>query len=126
LFSDIENKARRLIILKSLIATLDLGGEVTEAIQKEIEAAEEEAATAAAEAELGEGDVDIGTSGDEAAEDAGGDDLDLSAMPDSEIAAEGFTSNGGSTTLVEETLFEDDDLPTPEELDSDHDFTENH
>jgi hypothetical protein len=126
LFSDIENKARRLTILKSLIATLDLGGEVTEAIQKEIEAAEEEAAAAAAEAELGDGDVDLDLEGGDEAADESGNDLDLSAMPDSEIAEEGFTSNGGNTLLVEETLFEDDDLPTPEEIDSDRDFTENH
>jgi hypothetical protein len=126
LFSDIENKARRLTILKSLIASLDLGGEVTEVIQKEIEAAEEEAAAAAEEAELGDGDIDLDLGGGDEAADESGDDLDLSAMPDSEIAEEGFTSNGGNTLLIEETLFEDDDLPTPEELDSDHDFTENH
>lgn len=126
LFSDIENKARRLTILKSLITSLDLGGEITEAIQKEIEAAEEEAAAAAAEANLG-GEDDLGLdSEEETSADATEDDLDLSAMPDSELAAEGFTSNGGNTLLIEETLFEDDDLPTPEEADSDRDFTENH
>ena len=54
------------------------------------------------------------------------DDLDLSAMPDSELAAEGFTTNGGGTILNEEALFETDDLPTPEEADSSRDFTENH
>ena len=52
--------------------------------------------------------------------------MDLSAMPDSELAAEGFNSNGGGSVLVEETIFESDDLPTPEEADSERDFTENH
>jgi hypothetical protein len=47
-------------------------------------------------------------------------------MPDSEIAAEGFTSNGGSMSLTEDqNLFEDDDLPSPEEIDSQRDFTQN-
>lgn len=126
LFTDVENKARRLTILKSLIAALDLGGDIAEALQKEIEAAEEEAAKAAEEAEA------AGLEGLEGAEEtapdaeASGDDLDLSAMPDSELAAEGFNSNGGGTVLVEETIFESDDLPTPEEADSERDFTENH
>lgn len=125
LFTDIENKARRLTILKSLLATLELGGDISEVIQKEIEAAEEEAAKAAEEAEAG-GDEDMAAElaaaeGGEAAAD------DLAAMPDDAIAAEGFTSNGGGTLLAEEILFEDDnDLPTPEEADSDRDFTENH
>lgn len=126
LFSDVENKARRLTILKSLIAALDLGGDIAEALQKEIEAAEEEAAKAAEEADA------AGLEGLEGAEetapeaDAGGDEMDLGAMPDSELAAEGFNSNGGGTVLVEETMFESDDLPTPEEADSERDFTENH
>jgi hypothetical protein len=126
LFTDVENKARRLTILKSLIAALDLGGDIAEALQKEIEAAEEEAAKAAEEAEA------AGLEGLEGAEEtapdteASGDELDLSAMPDSELTAEGFNSNGGGTVLVEETIFESDDLPTPEEADSERDFTENH
>jgi hypothetical protein len=123
LFTDIENKARRLTILKSLLATLELGGEVTEAIQKEIEAAEEEAAQAALEGEEDAAAGDLG--GEESAADLGGAD-DLAAMPDDAIAAEGFTSNGGNTFLAEDILFEDDnDLPTPEEADSGRDFTEN-
>jgi hypothetical protein len=126
LFTDVENKARRLTILKSLIAALDLGGDIAEALQKEIEAAEEEAAKAAEEAEA-TGLEGLEGAGEVASEaEAGGDDLDLSAMPDSELAAEGFNSNGGGTVLVEETMFESDDLPTPEEADSERDFTENH
>lgn len=127
LFTDIENKARRLGILKSLVASLELGGDIISEIQKEIEAAEEEAAKAAAEADaadLGEGDLGIEES------DAGGDeDLSLDAMPDSEITEEsfiGFTSNGGGTVLTEDQfLFEDDDLPSPEEASPEKDFTQN-
>ena len=128
LFSDVENKARRLTILKSLIAALDLGGEIAEALQKEIEAAEEEAAKALEEAEAGgtEGSLEELGETEESSDELNMDDLDLSAMPDSELAAEGFTTNGGGTILNEEALFETDDLPTPEEADSSRDFTENH
>lgn len=123
LFTDVENKARRLSILKSLIASLELGGEIVDEIQKEIEAAEEEAAAAALAAE--EEAAATETGGDEiVAED--NDDLDLEAMPDEEITAEGFTSNGGGMSLMEDqNLFEDDDLPSPEEADSQMDFTQN-
>ena len=124
LFTDVENKARRLSILKSLIASLDLGGAIAEDLQKEIEAAEEEAAKAAEES-LNEDEVeDFETdAGDEGST---GDDLDLTAMPDSELTTEGFMNNGGNTILTEDqSLFEDDDLPTPEEIDGNIDFTEN-
>ena len=127
LFTDIENKARRLGILKSLVASLELGGDILSEIQKEIEAAEEEAAKAAAEADaadLGEGDLGI-----EESEAGGDEDLSLDAMPDSEITEEsfiGFTSNGGGTVLTEDQfLFEDDDLPSPEEASPEKDFTQN-
>lgn len=123
LFSDVEDRARRLAILKSLVSTLELGNnDIVEIVQKEIEAAEE--AAAAAEEEEAAGLEEVEAELDAGAE--SGDDLDLSAMPDSEIAAEGFTSHGGETLLTEDQdLFESDDLPTPEEADSELDFTEN-
>jgi len=137
LFSDVEDKARRLTILKSLISSLHLGDEIVAELQKEIEAAQEAAKKAAAEEEAAatenkegaaggsEGedlDLDLGKS-----EETGGEDLDLEPMPDTELPAEeSFINNGGSTVLTEDQdLFEDDDLPTPEEANSDIDFTEN-
>ena len=137
LFSDIEDKARRLTILKSLVSSLHLGDEVADIIQKEIEAAEEaarkakeaEEAEAAAAAEGGgDLDLDLDLSSDTKAEEESSDeDLDLSPMPDSEIAEEGFKADEAKTILVEDgVLVEDaDDLPTPEEADYDRDFTEN-
>ena len=128
LFSDVENKARRLQILKGLLVSLELDGDILEAVQQEIEAAEEEAAAAAAEGMEGEdammGDdaaaMDTGTEADSGAD-------DLTTMPDSELADEGFASNGGATILTEEQLlFEDDsDLPSPDEVADDIDFTQN-
>lgn len=126
LFTDVENKARRLAILKALISTLELNGNIIEEIDKEIEAAEEEAKkaaeAAAAEGEVGLEDEKIAAPEIETEEEA----LDLTAMPDEALAAESFTTNGGSEILTEEQiLFEEDDLPTPEEADASRDFSKN-
>lgn len=123
LFTDVENKARRLTILKSLISTLDLGDAVTAEIDKEIqasitaekEAKEQEEANANAETE------ETGTeetTAEEPAEEAA--DLNLAPMP------EAIKTEAGNLILTEDQdLFEDDDLPSPEEADADRDFTEN-
>jgi hypothetical protein len=92
----------------------------------------EEAARKAKEAEEadeesgGDLDLDLDLGGDEG-EESSGDDLDLAPMPDSEIAEEGFKADESKTILVEDgALIENaDDLPTPEEADTDRDFTEN-
>ena len=123
LFTDVENKARRLTILKSLISTLDLGDAVTAEIDKEIQAsitAEEEAKEQeAAEANAGEETGGEETTNEEPAEEAAAD-LDLAPMP------EAIKTETSSTILTEDQdLFEDDDLPSPEEADADRDFTEN-
>ena len=134
LFSDVEDKARRLMILKDLIATLSLGDNINVVLDHEISAAEE-AAKKAAEQEEAEANAAL-EAGElppepeaESPEPKGGDEeLDLAPMPDSELPAEeSFLSNGGSTLLTEDqSLFEDDDdLPTPEEADENRDFTEN-
>ena len=138
LFSDVEDKARRLTILKSLITSLHLGDDVAAEIDKEIAAAKEAAKKAADEEEAaakegGEGgsegedlDLDLGGGEEEAGGDEGGD-LDLTPMPDTELPAEeSFKPTPGTSPLNEEQLFEDEDnLPTPEEADGDRDFTEN-
>jgi len=131
LFSDIEDKARRLTIVKSLVTSLHLGDEILAEIQKEIEAAqeaakkaEEEAANAKSEETSGGEELDLGGNEEEA---GSGEDLDLEPMPDSELPAEeSFKPTPGTSPLTEEQLFEDEDnLPTPEEADGDRDFTEN-
>jgi hypothetical protein len=125
LFTDIEDKARRLKILNALINTLNLGSEVQVEIQKEIEAAEEAAKKADEEAEAegveGEEAVDTSTGNDAASDDL---DLDLAPMPDS--ALEQFNTGTGDI-LLEDKLYleESDELPSPEELNDKIDFTEN-
>ena len=125
LFSDVEDKARRLTILKSLVGSLHLGDEIVAEIQKEIEAAKKAEEEAAAEEKESKSesndDLDLST------ESGGDDDLDLTPIPDTELKAEeNFKPAPGTSVLNEEQLFEDDDdLPTPEEADSERDFTEN-
>lgn len=128
LFSDVEDRARRLTILKSLVGSLHLGDEVIDAIQKEIEAAEEaarkareaEEAEAKANAEEASEDIDVDLSDQDA-------EMELAPMPDTELTEEDFKANESKTILVEDgVLIEDaDDLPTPEEVDTSRDFTEN-
>lgn len=132
LFSDVEDKARRLTILKSLISSLHLGDDVVAEIQKEIEAAKEAAKKADEEESKGEGEnAENEEAGESLDLDLGGkesdEELDLAPMPDSEIQAEeSFKPTEGTSPLNEEQLFEDDDdLPTPEEADAGRDFTEN-
>ena len=129
LFSDVEDKARRLTILKSLIGSLHLGDEIVAEIQKEIEAAEEAAKKAEEEAaaEAKENNAKDSDELDLSTESGGDEDLDLTPMPDTELKAEeNFKPAPGTSVLNEEQLFEDDDdLPTPEEADSERDFTEN-
>ena len=137
MFSDVEDKARRLTILKSLVAPLHLGDEVMDVIQKEVEAAEEaarkakeaEEAEAALAAEGGdELDLDFDSADEIDLEEESDDaDLDLAPMPDAELADESFKADESKTILVEDgVLIEDaDDLPTPEEADTERDFTEN-
>ena len=105
-----------------------------DAIQKEIEAtavAEKKAAEEAAAAEAEGGgddagaDIDIGGNAEEPAGDEGGDDdMDLAPMP-----MEAFDTYDRGETLLEGDEFlylsESDDLPTPEQLDDNKDFSEN-
>ena len=145
LFTDIENKARRLTILKNLVSGLHLGDEVIAEIQAEIDEAKETAKKEKEEAKNsgggeGGGETGAGTGGSEPlpeisseaepTPEAGGEenlDLDLPPMPDSELSAEeSFKPAPGTSPLHEDQLFEDeDDLPTPEEADADRDFTRN-
>jgi hypothetical protein len=132
LFTDIEDKSRRLTILKTLIGQLNYGDSIMEAIQKEIEAtaiAEKKAAEEAAAAELESGDdagadMDLGGNTEEPADEGGDDDMDLAPMP-----MEAFDQYDRGETLLEGDEFlylsESDDLPTPEQLDEKRDFSEN-
>ena len=137
LFTDIEDKPRRLRILKALLTALDYGDALNTEIDAEIAALEEAAAKAAAEGENAEGaeggtetaSADAGA-GDTSADSGGGNDIDLGSLE----ALEGFNTGSGDilledhdvSQLNELELLTEEDLPSPSELDSDKDFSENH
>ena len=127
LFTDIEDKPRRLRILKTLLTALNYGDAINSEIDAEIKAIEDAAAEEAANAELESDDTsDSDASTDEAAaEGAGGNDadIDLGTLD----ALEAFEVGGGDILLEEQNivLLTEDDLPAPNELDSDKDFSDN-
>ena len=133
LFTDVEDKGRRLRILKTLIAPLNYGDDIIAEIDAEITAVEEAAAKAAEEAELeaaGEAGADADTAEPPAETEDTTDDADLGTLAD----LESFNTNGGTDILMEEQeilsadtsiLLTEDDLPSPAELDSEKDFSEN-
>lgn len=132
LFTDIEDKGRRLRILKSLLGGLNYGDAIFTEIDAEIVAVEEAAKKAeeeaALDAEAGEG-AEAMEPAETATEDTDGD-VDLGTLAD----LESFQTNGGNELLTEDqdilntntsTLLTEDDLPSPAELDAEKDFSEN-
>ena len=128
LFTDVEDKPRRLRILKALMAPLNYGDDIMAEIDAEIDAVEEAAAQAAEEAEL-EGLEDEATETETPEEDTT-EDADLGTLAD----LESFNTNGGSDILMEEQeilnadaaiILTEDDLPSPADLDPEKDFSEN-
>jgi hypothetical protein len=132
LFTDVEDKPRRLRILKALIASLNYGDEINTEIDAEIAAAEEAAKKAEEEAELegteGEG-ADLAAPNEPAkptetaSEETAAEDIDLGSLE----ALEAFNTSTGDILLEDQTglFLTEEDLPSPEELDSDIDFSEN-
>lgn len=135
LFTDIEDKPRRLRILKALLTALNYGDALNAEIDAEI-AALEEAAEEAAAAENGdaEGGEITDTSADTGGEDSGGTadeggDIDLGSL----ASLESFNSGTGDLLLEDQEadkpaeleILTEDDLPNPSELDSEKDFSEN-
>lgn len=126
LFTDVEDKARRLIILKHLVGTLHYGDELLQAIDDEIKATlkeQEEAEKQAAEEAKLAADESVADATEEADTEADAADLDLAPMPE-----DLNTEEDNKIQLFEnqdlEFLTEDDELPSPAELE-DIDFTEN-
>lgn len=115
LLSDVEDKSRRLTILKDLLSTLNYGDEVTGEIQKEIDATikAQEEAKKTADQENSDTDTEQPAETEEATE-----ELDLNNLSESFK----FDELGYFTT--DEVLTEEaEDLPTPKELDDKEDFT---
>jgi hypothetical protein len=131
LFTDVEDKVRRLRILKTLIAPLNYGDEIYSEIDDEIKAIQEAEAQAAEEAEaVGTEDIPVEETTTEAppAEEDNADDIDLGSLD----ALESFDIHDGELLMEDQELSIDaamilteDDLPSPADLDADKDFSEN-
>ena len=136
LFTDIEDKPRRLRILKALLKALNYGDDLNAEIDAEISAIEEAAKTESedeANSESGStevGDVPADTSSDVTETDNSAEDIDLGTLD----ALENFNIGNGDLLLEDQDLSDiidtsviltEDDLPAPEDLASDKDFSEN-
>ena len=127
LFTDIEDKPRRLRILKTLLAGLNYGDEINAEIDAEIDALEEAAKEAENEASTEDASVDEAVSAETSTD--GGDSEDLGTLAE----LEAFDLDTHGDLLVEDSsvadnaafLIEADDLPAPAELDAGTDFSEN-
>ena len=134
IFTDVENKQRRLRILKALIAPLNYGDEIISEIDDEIKALEEEEALAEEEAAANGTDEMTADSAPEGKQEESteteGDDTDLGSLDSLEL--ESFTEHGGEILTEDQDLnidtsmlLTEDDLPSPIDLDPEKDFSEN-
>jgi hypothetical protein len=129
LFTDIEDKPRRLRILKTLLASLNYGDELNAEIDAEIAAVEEAAVQEAEESEETElGDTDDTSISEEPETETNEADIDLGSLD----ALESFNTHDGALLLEDQeltaestTILTEDDLPSPADLDSEKDFSEN-
>jgi hypothetical protein len=121
LFADIEDKGRKLEILKILVSGLNYGDDLLTVIDQEISAAEE-AAKAEAEAANAENSEEDSTPDSTPKE----TDLDFD-LGEAGIAQEAFKATESTQPLVEDIdlVLDEEALPTPEELDKEKDFTKN-
>lgn len=123
LFSDIEDRGRRLAILKNLVSTLHYDEDILQIISEEIEAADE---AAKKEAEAAEAENAEGNEG--AAAVVGEEELELGdeELPTLDQLTSSLDVPVDKEPLLENIdLLEDDELPTPEELDKSTDFSKN-
>ena len=123
LFTDIEDKPRRLRILKALLTALNYGDALNVEIDAEISALEEAAAqeATAAESDGAEGGTEAESS-DAAIEDTSADLGSLDTL-------EAFNVGTGDPLLEDQNVFNmsltEEDLPVPSELDAETDFSYN-
>ena len=137
LFTDVEDRVRRLRILKALIAPLNYGDEINAELDAEIVAAEEAAkkaeeeaaALAAMDGETPE-EAPTNTPAKAPAKEEKPEDIDLGSLETLELEA--FNTHEGELLLEDQELnldaamiLTEDDLPSPEDLDADKDFSEN-
>ena len=128
LFSEVEDKSNKLNILKTLVSTLNYGDELTSILDKEIaiadkqkQEAEEAKAKEAEEAAKATAAEEKADASDEAS------DMDLDLGMADVATNEEIESHGkeNETLLESQDLIDTDDLPLPEDLAPNKDFTKN-
>lgn len=135
LFTDVEDKQRRLRILKILIAPLNYGDEILAEIDDEINAIAEAEAQAAEEAALAGTDenTEPTTSNNEAPEEPTESSEDTDAIDLGSLEAlESFSNHDGELLMEDQDInldaamiLTEDDLPSPADLDANKDFSDN-
>ncbi len=122
LFADVEDRGRKLEILKSLISTLNYGDDLLAILDAEIEMANKQAEEEAKAAEA----ENANTEETPEVEDM---DLELPNSSEAEIAEESFDKDALGNLLLEDGITVGADLeealPTPEELNIHKDFSQN-
>ena len=132
LFTDIEDKPRRLRILKTLLAALNYGDALNTEIDAEISALEEAALEGDESDNSDTTNLEDSDGGDlapteETSDDTG--DIDLGSLD----ALEAFNTGNGEvlledqdlTDLITSNILTEDELPTPVDLEAEKDFSEN-
>lgn len=126
LFSEVEDKSNKLNILKTLVSTLNYGDELTSILDKEIAIADKQKQEAAEAKAKEEEEAAKATTVEENISDESSDtDLDL-GMADVATNEEIESPSQENETLLEsQDLADTDDLPLPEDLAPNKDFTKN-
>ena len=126
LFSEVEDKSNKLNILKTLVSTLNYGDELTSILDKEIAIADKQKQEAEeAKAKEAEEAANATTTEENVSDEASDTDLDL-GMADVATNEELESSGKENETLLEsQDLIDTDDLPLPEDLAPNKDFTKN-
>ena len=126
LFSEVEDKSNKLNILKTLVSTLNYGDELTSILDKEIAIADKQKQEAEeAKAKEAEEAAKATATEENASDEASDMDLDL-GMADVATNEEVESPGKENETLLEsQDLIDTDDLPLPEDLAPNKDFTKN-
>ena len=129
LFTDVEDKVRRLRILKTLLAALNYGDALNAEIDAEIKAIEEAAANEETVEEEGADDFSTDTAGETEAPAEDDADMDLGSLDALESlevdTSTILTEDQEFANLDNSVILTEDDLPTPADLDVEKDFSEN-
>ena len=126
LFSEVEDKSNKLNILKTLVSTLNYGDELTSILDKEIAIADKQKQEAEeAKAKEAEEEAKATATEENVSDEASDTDLDL-GMADVATNEEVESPGKENETLLEsQDLIDTDDLPLPEDLAPNKDFTKN-